>query len=129
MMRKVLTALLGLLLGVAAGLTVSVPIIAVLDAMDITTSPEDLPLHGVIPFIVTVYGCGLVGGVVGAVWAWGRSGRGPRIPGRPDLDHYRGMERPRRDRHRRSLRVSAGQGVSERGFEPLRAAKLTRPST
>lgn len=75
MMRKLLTALFGAVLGAAAGVTVSVPVLLALDAMGITTSREDVPLHGVIPFIVTVYGCGLVGGLLGGLLAWRRSGR------------------------------------------------------
>jgi hypothetical protein len=60
--------------------------------------------------------------------------------GVPALLAYRGVDRTRclqmfaTDVDRvgwllAGYRIVAGQVVSERGFEPLRAAKLTRPST
>jgi H+/Cl- antiporter ClcA len=70
-MPKFLTVLLGCLLGAVAGLVVAVPILVVLNAADVTTFKEDLPLHGWIPFVATVYGCALVGGVVGQSWVGG----------------------------------------------------------
>jgi hypothetical protein len=80
-MPKFVTVLLGCLLGVVADLIVAVPILVILNAADVTTFKEDLPLHGWIPFVATVYGCALVGGVVGAIlgWWWHNRSRGNRI--------------------------------------------------
>jgi hypothetical protein len=67
--------LLGLVLGFIAGLAVALPIVVVLDIAGVTTSREDLPLHGVIAFVATVWGCVLVGGIAGVVLGWRRSAR------------------------------------------------------
>jgi hypothetical protein len=78
MMWKLVAVLLGILFGAVGGLVVAVPILVILNIMGMTTSREDLPLHGVIPFIATIYGCALVGSIVGATLAWRRSDRESR---------------------------------------------------
>jgi TctA family transporter len=80
-MPKFVIVLLGCLLGVVAGLVVAVPILIVLSAADVTTFKEDLPLHGWLPFVATVYGCALFGGIMGAILGWWRhnSSKGNRI--------------------------------------------------
>lgn len=77
-MRKLVTVLLGVLLGVIAGLLVAVPILVALNVAGVTDFREDLPLHGVVPFVATLDGCVFIGGVAGAVLGWRRSDRSSR---------------------------------------------------
>jgi hypothetical protein len=77
-MRKLVTVFLGLVLGVIAGLVVAVPILVALNVASITDFREDLPLHGVVPFVATTDGCVFIGGVAGAILGWRRSERSSR---------------------------------------------------
>jgi hypothetical protein len=72
-MRRLVAVLLGIALGAIVGIMAAIPILVVLNIVGVTGFREDLPLHGVIPFIATLWGCTLLGGIAGAVVGWRRS--------------------------------------------------------
>jgi hypothetical protein len=72
-MGRLAAVLLGIVLGAIVGIMAAIPILVTLDIAGVTDSKEDLPLHGVIPFVATLWGCMLLGGITGAVVGWRRS--------------------------------------------------------
>jgi hypothetical protein len=55
-MRRLVAVLLGIALGAIVGIMAAIPILVVLNIVGVTGFREDLPLHGVIPFIATLWG-------------------------------------------------------------------------
>lgn len=72
-MRRFMFAVGRALGGAILGLLLAVPSLILLDWAEVTNHVEDEPLRGLIPFLVTLYGCVIAGATIGTWFAWRRA--------------------------------------------------------